>query len=103
MDESTLTHSSFLSRFDQVVKSHPERVALAGDAAPLSYHQLNQHAGIIAAHLTRLGAAPGAVVAIHTDSRSLAIAAMIAVLRTGCAYLPLDPVYPAERLNYMVN
>ena len=103
MDKSTLQHTSFLSLFDKVVQAQPERIALAGDTAPISYAQLNQNASAIVARLSNLGVGAGAVLAIHTESRPLAIAAMIAVLRSGCAYLPLDPVYPAERLNYMVT
>lgn len=103
MDESAVKNPGFLSLFDQVVDLHPERIALAGDCAPLNYLQLNQQAGIIAARLADLGVGTNSVIAIHTASRPLAIAAMIAVLRSGCAYLPLDPVYPAERLNYMVS
>ncbi|MET0356236.1 MAG: AMP-binding protein, partial [Cellvibrio sp.] len=103
MDTSTLQHTSFLSIFDKIVQSQSERTALAGDTAPISYAKLNQNASIIATRLSNFGIGAGAVIAIHTESRPLAIAAMIAVLRTGCAYLPLDPVYPAERLNYMVT
>jgi len=103
MDKSTLLHTSFLSLFDKIVQTQPERTALAGDTAPISYAQLNQNASLIAARLSNLSIGSGAVVAIHTESRPLAIAAIIAVLRSGCAYLPLDPVYPAERLNYMVT
>ena len=103
MDESIVKYPGFLSLFDRVVELHPERIALAGDCALLSYQQLNQHAGIIAARLADMGVGANSVIAIHTESRPLAIAAMIAVLRSGCAYLPLDPVYPAERLNYMVS
>lgn len=103
MDESVVKFPGFLSLFDQVVESHPERIALAGDCALLTYQQLNLNAGIIAARLVDMGVGANSVIAIHTESRPLAIAAMIAVLRSGCAYLPLDPVYPAERLNYMVS
>ena len=103
MDESTLHHTSFLHLFDKVAKLHPERIALAGDVSPVSYGQLHHDAELITARLNNVGVASGSVVAIHTESRALAIAAIIAVLRSGCAYLPLDPVYPIERLNYMVN
>lgn len=96
-------NEGFLGLFEQVVATYPGRIALAGDSAQLTYLELNQQAATIATHLAKLGVAPHSVVAIHTESRALAIAAMIAVLRSGCAYLPLDPVYPAERLNYMVS
>lgn len=93
----------FLGLFERILEQYPERIALAGDTVPWSYFQLNRHATIIAEHLAGASVAANSVVAIHTESRSMAIAAMIAVLRSGCAYLPLDPVYPPERLNYMVS
>ncbi|MET0356361.1 MAG: amino acid adenylation domain-containing protein, partial [Cellvibrio sp.] len=103
MDTSTQQHMSFLHLFDKVAQTSPDRIALAGDTSPVTYGQLNHNAGIIAARLNGLGVVPGSVIAIHTESRAWAIAAMIAVLRSGCAYLPLDPVYPIERLSYMVS
>lgn len=100
--------SSFLTLFEHVVENYPDRIALVlnaqvRDATSLSYSQLDQYAHIIAARLASLGLQTNSVVAIHTDSRQLAIAAMIAVLRSSCAYLPLDPIYPSERLDYMVT
>ncbi|HWV14492.1 MAG TPA: amino acid adenylation domain-containing protein [Cellvibrio sp.] len=102
MDENTLNAVPFLSLFDRHAQTHPQRIALAGDSASLTYVQLHTQAEIIAARLQAMNIPASSVVAIHTESCALAIAAMIAVLRSGCAYLPLDPVYPAERLNYMV-
>jgi amino acid adenylation domain-containing protein len=92
----------FLELIDKSIKNYPERVALSGDVPDLSYRLLDFKANTIMAQLQALGVSSGAVVAIHTEARDLAIASMIAVLRSGCAYLPLDPIYPLERLEYMV-
>jgi amino acid adenylation domain-containing protein len=93
----------FLQQLDQSIGKFPDTIAVAGDMPAISYRELDQQAQVIQSTLNHLGCRPGEVIAIHTDARALAIAAMIAVLRSGCAYLPLDPVYPLERLNYMVS
>ncbi len=111
MDTNTHTAHSFLDLFDLSVKSYPDRPALAGEFAGgldgakkhVTYAELDRQARIIASVLHQKGLKAGGVVAIHTNARFHAIASMIAVLRSACAYLPLDPVYPAERLNYMVD
>ena len=102
------TAPSFLDLFAQTLEKTPNQPALAGELSNdseghVTYAELNRQANLIATALIRHGVVSGSVVAIHTASRAHAIAAMIAVLRSGCAYLPLDPVYPAERLNYMVD
>lgn len=108
MDRSLYTAPSFLELFEQTVQICPHSPALAGElpeifSGQLTYAELDRHARLIANKLQAAGLRPGDVVAIHAASRLHAIAAMVAVLRSACAYLPLDPVYPAERLNYMVE
>jgi amino acid adenylation domain-containing protein len=110
MDTNVQSAPSFLDLFDLTLKKYPNRPALAGEfsenseasSGHVTYAELDRHASIIVAALRQQGILAGGVVAIHTSSRFRAIASMIAVLRSGCAYLPLDPVYPAERLHYMV-
>ncbi len=103
--EKKLPHEAqgFLRGLDEIIARYPERPALAGDTRPVTYGQLHGWTLDIQARLQAQGVRPGDVVAIHTDSRAAAIAAILAVLRAGCAYLPLDPVYPSERLDYMLG
>src|SRR5690606_23929341 len=83
---------SFLSQFDQVIGKFPDSPAMAGDLAGsitgatpvITYRELDQRARVIASSLNLLGCKPGTVIAIHADARAMAIAAMIAVLRSGC-------------------
>lgn len=111
MDTNLHTAPSFLDLFEQTLEKYPNRPALVGEfsgnseisSGQVTYVELDQQARLIARALSNQGVTSGSVAAIHASSRSHAIAAMLAVLRSGCAYLPLDPVYPAERLNYMVD
>ncbi len=94
---------SFLAQLSATIKQKPQAQALLLVDEVWSYEQLDQAANRLQFYLADAGLTLGAVVAIHTHSRALAIAAMIAILREGGAYLPLDPLYPAERLQYMVE
>ncbi|MDB1088335.1 amino acid adenylation domain-containing protein [Streptomyces sp. ACA25] len=75
-------------------------VSCAGDA--LSYAELDARATALAARLTRLGAGPERFVALLMPRSIDMIVSILAVLRTGAGYVPIDPGYPAERVAYML-
>ncbi|MER7702075.1 amino acid adenylation domain-containing protein [Kitasatospora sp. NPDC097605] len=77
--------------------------AESGPAARLSYGELAERSRRAAARLRALGAGPGTVVALCLPKSPELITALLAVLRTGAAYLPLDPGHPVDRLAYMVG
>ncbi|MFE6866879.1 amino acid adenylation domain-containing protein [Kitasatospora sp. NPDC057692] len=77
--------------------------AESGPTARLSYGELAERSGRAAARLRALGAGPGTVVALCLPKSPELITALLAVLRTGAAYLPLDPGHPVDRLAYMVG
>ncbi|MGG7570076.1 amino acid adenylation domain-containing protein [Streptomyces sirii] len=81
----------------------PGATALVYGATSLTYAQLNARANRLARHLQTLGARPGAVVAVSLPRSVELVVALLAVLKAGAAYLPLDPDYPAERLAYMLD
>ncbi|MGB8508405.1 MAG: condensation domain-containing protein, partial [Pyrinomonadaceae bacterium] len=89
--------------FSQQARSAPDRLALSYDDSQLSYGALDSLSNRLAHHLRASGARPGTVVALAM-SRSLSlITAMLAVLKTGAAYLPLDPSYPLSRRAFMLE
>ncbi|MER5348904.1 amino acid adenylation domain-containing protein [Kitasatospora sp. NPDC002551] len=77
--------------------------AESGPTARLSYGELAERSRRAAARLRALGAGPGGVVALCLPKSPELIVALLAVLRTGAAYLPLDPGHPVDRLAYMVG
>ena len=81
----------------------PARAALRFGAQVLDYATLDARARAIAAALQVRGVAPGTLVGICLDRNPDLVASMIAVLKTGAAYVPLDPIYPAERLRFMAE
>ncbi len=76
----------------------PEALAVAGGGERLSYGELDARAGRLACHLRELGIGREAAVTVCLERSPALLVAMLAVLKTGGAYLPLDPAYPPERL-----
>ncbi|HEX5727109.1 MAG TPA: amino acid adenylation domain-containing protein, partial [Longimicrobiaceae bacterium] len=81
----------------------PDAVAVRFEEESLTYAELDARANRLAHHLAGLGAAPEARVGICVDRSAEMVVAMLAVLKSGAAYLPLDPSYPADRLAYMLQ
>ncbi|MFD9323673.1 amino acid adenylation domain-containing protein [Streptomyces sp. NPDC060053] len=81
----------------------PDATALVYGATSLTYAELDSRANRLAHHLQGLGAGPGATVAVSVPRSTELIVSLLAVLKAGAAYLPLDPDYPAPRLAYMLD
>jgi amino acid adenylation domain-containing protein len=88
--------------FEAQVGRTPDAVALADGNASISYRELNGRAGRLAQALVARGAGPEQVVAVMMGRSAEVIIALLAVLKAGAAYLPVDPGYPAERISYML-
>jgi amino acid adenylation domain-containing protein len=90
-------------RFAEQAARTPEAIAVAGVDRALTYAELDALSAGVAAALRARGAGPGRIVAVCAERSARMVAALLGVLRTGAAYLPLDPGYPAERLAYMLE
>jgi amino acid adenylation domain-containing protein len=83
--------------------SSPDAVAVELEGETLTYASLEGRATHLASYLQELGARRGAIVAICMDRSLDMVVALLAVLKSGAAYLPLDPSYPRDRLAYMLE
>ncbi|WP_313455215.1 non-ribosomal peptide synthase/polyketide synthase [Pseudomonas sp.] len=81
----------------------PQAAALVQDGQVLSYGELNRSANRLAHHLLSRGVALGERVAVCLPRNVDRLVAMLAVLKTGAAYVPVDPDYPAERIAYLLH
>ncbi|GAC1405860.1 MAG: hypothetical protein NVSMB6_01110 [Burkholderiaceae bacterium] len=89
--------NSIIDRFEQIAHANPQCVALRYEDQSLSYGELNQAANVIATQLLQRGVGPEQFVAIFTE-RSLELpVAILATLKTGAAFLPIEPDNPIER------
>ena len=79
----------------------PDALAVVQGDREITYRELDARAGRLAGDLLARGVAPETVVAIHLRKSPEAILAVLAVLKAGGAYLPLDPEYPEERLDWL--
>lgn len=81
----------------------PGRLAVADDRRELTYHELNRASDTLAAALQRHGAGPGERVGILLPAGVDAVVALWAVLKTGAAYVPLDPATPPARRQMLLS
>ena len=81
----------------------PDSPAVIFDGRAVSYAQLNADANRLARYLVSLGAGPEAVVAVVMNRSARLVTTLLAVAKTGAAYLPVDPAYPAERVTGMLG
>jgi amino acid adenylation domain-containing protein len=84
-------------------QTNPRKPAVIFNGTTISYQELNERANGIAFALQKAGASPGSVVGVFLERSFEMLASIFGVLKAGCAYLPLDPNYPEERLNFMVR
>ncbi|MGA5817915.1 amino acid adenylation domain-containing protein [Kitasatospora sp. NPDC094028] len=84
----------------EVVRRQPDAVALVAGTERLTYRQLDERASRMAAGLRALGVRPGAKVGVALERDAELVVALLAVLKAGCAYVPMDLRYPEERLRY---
>ena len=89
--------------FEQTALKFASSVALTMGETQLTYAELDQLSNKLAHQLQSEGVKSGDIVGISLRRSPELIAGVIAILKTGAAYLPLDPEYPAERLKYMVE
>ncbi len=88
--------------FEQQVLRTPTRDACIFEGSSLSYRQLNAAANQLARHLQSQGVRRGSLVGVMVGRSLEMLVALYAVHKAGAAYVPLDPVYPRDRLAYMI-
>ncbi len=88
--------------FEDQVRRTPGNVALDGPGGSISYDELNQRANRLAWYLREAGMRAEALIAIAMEPSAETIVAILAVLKAGAAFLPLDPSFPEQRLEAMI-
>ncbi|HET6231554.1 MAG TPA: amino acid adenylation domain-containing protein [Longimicrobiaceae bacterium] len=89
--------------FERQARATPDATAILFGDASLSYVELNARANRLARHLQSLGVGADVPVAISVDRSPEMVVGLLAVLKAGGAYLPVDPAYPKDRRAYMLE
>ena len=94
-------------RVDQLISAQvmrtPDALAVVAGGQSLTYRELEQRCDCVAAALRAQGVARGTLVGIHLERSLEMLVAVIAVMKAGGAYIPLDPDFPSDRLLHMVS
>ncbi|MFJ4799281.1 amino acid adenylation domain-containing protein, partial [Streptomyces murinus] len=98
-----LSDASLPELFEAQAAATPDAVAVACEGIEVLYEELNARANRLARHLVGLGVGPERVVALALPRSVEMVVAVLAVLKAGGAYLPVDAEYPTERITYMLR
>jgi amino acid adenylation domain-containing protein len=94
---------SIPQQFAAQCKRTPDAVAVREGDQQLTFWELHERSNSLAQYLRNLGAGPGATVALCVERSIDMVAGLLGILKTGAAYVPLDPSYPPQRLGFMLK
>ncbi len=89
--------------FEAQAEATPTRIALVDGNQTLTYQRLNERSNQIAHYLRRHGVGAESMVGIFLGRNPDAISAIVGILKAGAAYVPIDPTYPADRVEYILK
>lgn len=94
---------TYCELFNLAVKAYPEQTAVVFENDSLTYSELNIRTNQIATYLISKGIKKDDLVGICLDRSFEMILGILGILKAGAAYLPIDPEYPADRINFMLE
>ena len=92
---------TLVDRFQATTRSWPDRVAVRFESTTMSYDELGRRVDLLARRLIAVGAGPETLVAVALPRSPDLIVALLAVTTSGAGYLPVDPTYPPERIEFL--
>ncbi len=95
-------NKSIIALFEDQVEKTPEAIAVVFEEEQLSYKELNQRANQLARYLTTRGIKEKMLVPICVRRSLEMIVGILGILKSGAAFVPVDPEYPVDRINYML-
>ena len=102
--EKVRSRESFIHQlFEAQVEQTPDNIAVTFENESLTYQELNEKANQLAHYLQSIGVKPETLVGICLEPSLQMLISLLAILKVGGAYLPLDPNYPEKRLDFMVD
>ncbi|BAY05184.1 amino acid adenylation domain-containing protein [Anabaena cylindrica PCC 7122] len=89
--------------FEEQVENTPDAIAVVFENQQITYQELNESANQLANYLQKLGVNADKLVGLCLETSLARIVGLLGILKAGGVYLPLDPVYPQERLRFMIE
>ncbi|MGD9898610.1 MAG: amino acid adenylation domain-containing protein, partial [Calditrichaceae bacterium] len=89
--------------FEKSADAHPDQYAVISGESKMTFDELNSKANRLAYRLQKLGAGPESIIAFCMERSPEMIISILGILKSGGAYLPLDPSYPEERIAFMLK
>jgi amino acid adenylation domain-containing protein len=100
---NTICNSTIKEMFEEQVVKSPDTIAVVYQNKKITYRELNERSNSLARVLRYHGVKKDTLVALMTERSIEMIIGILAILKAGGAYLPIDPEYPAQRVQYMLE
>lgn len=95
--------NTVIEHFQKELRKNPDNIAAVYKDKKLTYRELNERANQIGRLLIEKGMKPDSIAGIISEPSLEMIVGTLGILKSGAAYMPIDPVYPAERIKYMME
>jgi amino acid adenylation domain-containing protein len=95
--------STIADQFKQQVVKTPDAIAVVAKDGQLSYRELDDRSNRLARHLQSLGVKPDTLVGVAMGRSETLVVSLLAILKAGGGYVPLDPTHPSERLSLVID
>jgi len=96
------SNQTIIEKFFENSSKYPVRIALSSEEKKLTYKELNEYSNYIAFQLMKKGVKKGDFVGVFLTRSLEAVIWFFGVLKIGAVYVPIDPAYPADRIEYMI-
>ncbi|MBO0454909.1 non-ribosomal peptide synthetase [Candidatus Enterococcus murrayae] len=101
--DSKIENSTILDYFEDVAQKHPDKIAVKYEDQSITFKDLNERCNTIGQTLQEAGVKKNQTVGIMMERSINMIVAIYGILKAGAAYLPLDPLHPRERIEFILN
>lgn len=91
--------TSIVDLIHQQSEKHPSKTALCCGETSITYNELDQRSNQLAHYMLSSGLKPGSFIAVALERSNEMVISLLAILKSGCTYIPLDPTYPANRIE----
>lgn len=96
-------NKTIVDLFEEQVEKTPDNVAVVFEEQKLTYKELNEKANSLARYLAQQGIKPKTVIGLRLNKRLEMIIGILAIIKSGCCYLPINMQYPQDRVEFMLN